>query len=240
MLRLPLTWFFALSALVTLRAAAWVLGVLVVLPTLPGAAHGADTPAPLAPSALAPPLKQMKVRWDGAQLSAGGGGLLTFDSPRFGLTRNAGLRAHTGIDLDAPPGTPIYAVADGVIDLTRYSDSMLGTDILLTFRPTVPMLRYLSRMGQGDDDGVLFANYAHLSAVFVAQGQRVAAGTMIGRTGTSGNADQKYPHLHFEIRKTRLPGMGAAGLANRIDPELMFQVDFSLPVEAAMRAGSGK
>jgi murein DD-endopeptidase MepM/ murein hydrolase activator NlpD len=147
-------------------------------------------------------------------------------------------RAHTGIDLDAAPGTPIFAVADGVIDLARYGDAMLGTDILLTFRPTAPMLTYLARMGHFDEDGVLFAHYGHLSAVFVSQGQRVKAGTMIGRTGTSGNADQKYPHLHFEIRKIRLPGIGAEGLHHRIDPELMFQVDFSMPVEAATRGGA--
>jgi murein DD-endopeptidase MepM/ murein hydrolase activator NlpD len=194
--------------------------------------------ATLTPSELTPPLKEMKVRWDGARVADGG--MKSFDSPRFGLTRNGGQRAHTGIDLDAAPGTPIFAVADGVIDLARYGDAMLGTDILLTFRPTAPMLTYLARMGHYDDDGVLFAHYGHLSAVFVSQGQRVKAGTMIGRTGTSGNADQKYPHLHFEIRKIRLPGIGAEGLHNRIDPELMFQVDFSMPVEAATRGGAGK
>jgi murein DD-endopeptidase MepM/ murein hydrolase activator NlpD len=58
---------------------------------------------------------------------------------------------------------------------------------------------------------------------------------MIGRTGTSGNADQKYPHLHFEVRRIRWPGAGAAGLRQRIDPELLFKVDFSSPVEAVTR-----
>jgi murein DD-endopeptidase MepM/ murein hydrolase activator NlpD len=159
----------------------------------------------------------------------------TFDSPRFGLVRNGGARPHAGVDLDAPVGTPIFAVADGVITLARFNDPMLGSDILLMFRPTAPMLTYLASVGSAATDGILFAHYAHLSAVFVETGQRVARGTMIGRTGTSGNADQKYPHLHFEIRKMRFPGIGAAGLANRIDPELMFKVDFSTPVEAVRR-----
>lgn len=187
----------------------------------------------LVASALTPPLQEMKVRWDGARPAQGG--MKTFDSPRFGMTRNDGTRAHTGIDLDAPVGTPIYAVADGLIELTRYGDAMLGTDVLLIFRPTPELATYLQRIGSGDEDGVLFANYAHLSAVFVEQGQRVTGGTLIGRTGATGNADQKYPHLHFEIRKVRLPGVGAAGLRNRIDPELLFRVDFALPVEAATR-----
>lgn len=192
-----------------------------------------DNAAALQPSELTPPLEEMKVRWDGSEAS--GSGMKTFDSPRFGMVRDGGARAHTGVDLDAPVGTPIFAVADGVITLARYSDPMLGSDVLLMFRPTASMLTYLASVGSAASDGVLFANYAHLSAVFVETGQRVARGTMIGRTGTSGNADQKYPHLHFEIRKTRFPGIGAAGLRNRIDPELMFKVDFSTPVEAVTR-----
>lgn len=200
----------------------------------PASASGNDVAGTLAPSRLTPPLQEMKVRWDGQQSTDGG--MKTFDSPRFGLTRDGGARAHVGIDLDAPAGTPIFAVADGVIDLARYGEATLGTDVLLMFRPTAPLLAYLARIGHGDDDGVLFAHYAHLSAVFVETGQRVRAGTMIGRTGFSGNADQKYPHLHFEIRKTRWPGAGAAGLRQRIDPELLFQIDFATPVEAATRA----
>ena len=196
-------------------------------------AGGKDNAAALQPSELTPPLEEMKVRWDGSEAS--GSGMKTFDSPRFGMVRDGGARAHAGVDLDAPVGTPIFAVADGVITLARYSDPMLGSDVLLMFRPTASMLTYLASVGSAASDGVLFANYAHLSAVFVETGQRVARGTMIGRTGTSGNADQKYPHLHFEIRMTRFPGIGAAGLRNRIDPELMFKVDFSTPVEAVTR-----
>ena len=197
-----------------------------------------DDAALLSPSELTPPLAEMKVRWDGSQSTAGG--MKTFDSPRFGMVRNGGGRAHTRVDLEAPIGTPIFAVADGVIDLARYNDPRLGSDILLMFRPTPPILAYLAGVGSAAEHGVIFAHYAHLSAVFVQTGQRVARGTMIGRTGISGNADQKYPHLHFEIRKIRFPGIGEAGLRNRIDPELLFRVDFSTPVEAVTRSAGGK
>lgn len=204
--------------------------------TAPSTARGAGDTAKatsLQPSDLTPPLQDMKVRWDGK--GAGGSGMKTFDSPRFGMVRNGGTRPHAGVDLDAPVGTPIFAVADGVITQARFNDPMLGSDILLMFRPAASMLSYLASIGNAAPEGVLFAHYAHLSAVFVETGQSVARGTMIGRTGTSGNAEQKYPHLHFEIRKTRFPSIGAAGLRNRIDPELMFKVDFSTPVEAITR-----
>ncbi len=184
----------------------------------------------LDPSTLSNPLPEMKVRWDGGRAAVGG--LQTFDSPRFGMTRDGGARAHAGIDIEAPIGTPVYAVADGVIDLARFNDPLYGADILLVFRPDPAVLAYLKSTGNSADEGVLFAHYAHLSAVFVETGQSVKRGTTIGRTGTSGNADQKYPHLHFEVRKIRWPGAGAAGLHNRIDPELLFRVDFSTPVEA--------
>jgi len=208
-------------------------GAWAAMATMARGAEGKDLAAALQPSELTPPLEDMKVRWDGN--AAGGSGMKTFDSPRFGLVRDGGARAHTGVDLDAPVGTPIYAVADGIVTLARYNDPMLGSDILLMFRPTASMLTYLASIGSAASDGVLFADYAHLSALFVETGQRVARGTMIGRTGISGNAEQKYPHLHFEIRKTRFPGIGADGLRNRIDPEVMFKVDFSTPVEAVTR-----
>jgi murein DD-endopeptidase MepM/ murein hydrolase activator NlpD len=209
-------------------AATWVAWTAV------NAADRKGDDASLPRSELTPPLQDMKVRWDGTQTA--GSGMKSFDSPRFGMTRDGGARAHAGLDLEAPIGTPIFAVADGVIDLARYGDALYGADIMLMFRPTAVVAAYLARIGSADDDGVLFAHYAHLSAVFVETGQRVSRGTMIGRTGISGNADQKYPHVHFEIRKTRFPGTGVAGLRGRIDPELLFQIDFSTPVEAVTRS----
>jgi murein DD-endopeptidase MepM/ murein hydrolase activator NlpD len=219
-----------------LGALSWLLGCAAARANDKTARDNSNHNAPphgLLPSALTPPLQEMKVRWDGSRVEASG--LKSFDSPRFGLTRDGGGRAHAGLDLEAPVGTPVFAVADGVIDLARYGDALYGHDILLAFRPTEAIATYLARTGSGDDDGVLFAHYAHLSAVFVETGQRVGRGAIIGRTGTTGNADQKYPHLHFEVRKTRWPGAGAAGLRGRIDPELLFKVDFSMPVEAATR-----
>lgn len=214
-------------------------GVACAIPASVVLSSSHAAPPPLAdrlkPSPLVPPLPEMKIRWDDTAEAAANGALRSFDSPRFGMTRDGGARAHTGLDLEAPVGTPVYAVADGVVDLARYGDAQYGADILLAFRPTAEMLAYLARVAGPDDDGILYAHYAHLSAVFVETGQAVQRGTVIARTGISGNADQKYPHLHFEIRKQRWPGAGAEGLRQRIDPEQMFRVDFSAPADAAVR-----
>lgn len=66
-----------------------------------------------------------------------------------------------------------------------------------------------------------FAFYAHLDRIDVKIGQLVKAGTQIGLTGDTGNAngmttEKKGGHLHFEIRTIQNPGLGLGG---RINPE---------------------
>jgi murein DD-endopeptidase MepM/ murein hydrolase activator NlpD len=46
-------------------------------------------------------------------------------------------------------------------------------------------------------------------------GDLVKGGSKIGATGVSGNADKKYPHLHFDIRDT---AARQGGLRGRFDP----------------------
>ncbi len=45
--------------------------------------------------------------------------------------------------------------------------------------------------------------YAHLSEILVRPGQRVTAGTPVGREGNSGHSTG--PHLHFEVRLAGVP-----------------------------------
>jgi murein DD-endopeptidase MepM/ murein hydrolase activator NlpD len=175
----------------------------------------------------------MEIRFDGIQNA---GGLRTVEGARFGMTRDGGRRPHSGIDLYARPGTPVLAITDGLIDRVRLGDPQYGQDILLKFRLGPAWLAHLARFGITDRDGVLYAQYAHLGSVAVATGASVRRGQVLGTTGTTGNADQRYPQLHFELRKIRSPGAGLAGLRNRINPELVFpRIDYSKPVEALDR-----
>jgi len=121
----------------------------------------------------------------------------------FGMVRNHHQRAHQGWDLLAYPGTPCYAISDGEVVRT-YIDGDYGNYIILKFE----------HRGQ-----TRFAVYAHLSIVVARNRERVAAGELIGLTGTTGNAhglkgdDQ---HLHFEIRTIEHPGHKLNG---RLDPK---------------------
>jgi murein DD-endopeptidase MepM/ murein hydrolase activator NlpD/uncharacterized Zn-binding protein involved in type VI secretion len=125
----------------------------------------------------------------------------------FGMVRAHGRKAHQGWDLAANLGTPVHAMADGVIEDVCCEDvSDYGLSITLAFTAmwgTTPVTHY--------------AFYAHLSEVWVKPGMPVRAGMPIGRTGDSGNARGEPPHLHFEVRTSKVAGRG---LANRLDPGL--------------------
>jgi murein DD-endopeptidase MepM/ murein hydrolase activator NlpD len=105
----------------------------------------------------------------------------------WGAPRDGGRRRHQGIDLLAPAGTRLVAVASGHI--TRLSNTERGRGgISLWLR---------------DRHGTAFY-YAHNQHNLVHPGQRVRAGQVIARVGSTGNARGGPPHLHFQIH----PGGG--------------------------------
>jgi murein DD-endopeptidase MepM/ murein hydrolase activator NlpD len=94
----------------------------------------------------------------------------------------AWVRFHTGIDLAAAYGVPVAAVAVGTVHIVE-SPTGFGLHILLTpLTAASASTVYL---------------YGHLSDLAVPDGETVAAGTVIGFVGSSGNSSG--PHLHFEV-----------------------------------------
>ena len=93
--------------------------------------------------------------------------------PRFG-----DMRLHKGIDLAGDPGTPIYAMDDGVVLKAEYNPSF-GRMVVLD---------------HGDGATTL---YAHCRKLLVEVGEEVAAGAWIAEMGATGRTTG--PHLHFEI-----------------------------------------
>ena len=91
---------------------------------------------------------------------------------------------HTGVDIDAPYGTPVRAAADG--DVT-------GAAMGAGYGRTVVL-------NHGHD---LLTVYGHLSAIAVVPGQNVTRGQVIGYVGQSGRATG--PHLHYEVRVHNVP-----------------------------------
>ncbi|MDQ6874711.1 MAG: M23 family metallopeptidase [Actinomycetota bacterium] len=91
---------------------------------------------------------------------------------------------HDGIDLAAPMGAPIYAVADGVVEQAG-PDPGYGNLI---------MIRHDKRTE---------SFYGHEEKILVLPGQRVHAGQLIALVGNLGFSTG--PHLHFGIRVDGVP-----------------------------------
>ena len=91
-------------------------------------------------------------------------------------------RMHTGVDLTARKGTPIYATGDGTVTTAGRNANGLGG------YGTVCVINH----GYGFQ-----TLYAHMSEVKVKPGQKVKRGELIGRVGSTGLS--QGPHLHYEV-----------------------------------------
>lgn len=89
-------------------------------------------------------------------------------------------RFHTGIDLAAPVGTPIYAARAGQVDTAGWSRYGYGLHVII------------------NHGGAQETLYAHMSRIAVRPGQWVGRGELIGYVGSTGWSTG--PHLHFEVR----------------------------------------
>ena len=86
---------------------------------------------------------------------------------------------HEGIDFLADPGTPVVAAAGGVV----------------TFAGFHPQYGYMIDIDHGND---LSTRYAHLSKLYVKEGDVVSRAKRVALSGNTGRSTG--PHLHFEVR----------------------------------------
>lgn len=107
-------------------------------------------------------------------------------SSNFGTRRHPVLgqtRMHSGVDLAAPTGTPIYAAAAGRVSFAGWNGGY-GNLVIINH-------------GNG-----LSTRYGHMSRISVKQGQQVTQGQTIGAVGQTGLATG--PHVHYEVRKNNV------------------------------------
>jgi murein DD-endopeptidase MepM/ murein hydrolase activator NlpD len=100
----------------------------------------------------------------------------------FNASRSGG-RSHNALDIMAPRGSLVVSATDGVVE--QLHQSRLGG--------TTAYVR--------STDGNWVYYYAHLEsyAPGLEAGQRLRQGDPIGRVGSTGNADPRWPHLHFAM-----------------------------------------
>ncbi len=94
--------------------------------------------------------------------------------------RGAYQRFHTGLDLAAPMGTPIYAARAGQVETAGWSPYGYGLNVILNHGGNVETL------------------YGHMSRIVAQPGEYVQRGQLIGYVGSTGWSTG--PHVHFEVR----------------------------------------
>lgn len=106
---------------------------------------------------------------------------------RHNFTSGFGMRSHpvtgkfqmhNGIDLAAPPGTPIRATGDGIVTFAGRNGNY-------------------GLMVRVQHLGGISSIYAHLEKIYVQKGQSVSRNQQIGGMGSTGASTG--PHLHYEI-----------------------------------------
>ncbi len=135
---------------------------------------------------------------DGAAAAPSGDGLIvpvsgiarTALSDTYEDARGGGERVHEAIDIMAPRGTPVIAAAPGTVE--KLFQSQDGGNTIY----------------QRSEDRRTIYYYAHLDsyAPDIAEGQKVARGQTLGVVGSTGNASETAPHLHFAILRTTPEG----------------------------------
>lgn len=137
-----------------------------------------------APAAAQPPTQGNPTLCAPAALTIPVPGVLPTDlRDTYTDSRSGGTRAHEALDIMAPRGTPVLAVASGRI--ARLFLSKPGGITIYQFDP----------------EGQVAYYYAHLDgyAAGLAEGQDVRQGQLLGYVGSTGNANPDAPHLHFGI-----------------------------------------
>ncbi len=100
---------------------------------------------------------------------------------------------HDGIDIWANAGTPIYAVLDGVVVASYYSDSAGNFTIIY-------------------HGGNLYTEYMHQSERYVSAGDKVTQGQTIGLVGSTGWSTGAHLHIGVVVSSS------GYNYNNRVDP----------------------
>jgi murein DD-endopeptidase MepM/ murein hydrolase activator NlpD len=106
-------------------------------------------------------------------------------------------RLHAGLDFSAPTGTPIYATADGEVQIAGFNTDGYGNKVVINHGYGFQTL------------------YAHMVRVIANVGQSVKRGEVIGYVGSTGKSTGS--HLHYEVIKR----------GTKVDPVYYFYNDLT-------------
>ena len=94
---------------------------------------------------------------------------------------------HAGVDFDGELGDPVFAALPGRVITAEFNGGGYGNLVVI-------------RRGDGTE-----VRYAHLNRILVEVGDRIRAGTRIGRMGTTGQSTGVHLHLEVRVNNGRTP-----------------------------------
>jgi murein DD-endopeptidase MepM/ murein hydrolase activator NlpD len=107
---------------------------------------------------------------------------------RYGSTMGGNFQQHQGVEFNNAAGTPVHAVADGLVVFAGPAEAGANTVAI--------------RHDRGWEDQQVFTTYYHNTALEVRTGQRVRAGDLIARVGNTGRATNDHLHLEVHVAPT--------------------------------------
>ncbi len=187
-------------------------------------------PPPPTPTATPEPLPVVKGRlwsnfeplppseadhfWIGRAFAPGTQTQLASPNYQFGSTAGGRYRAHHGVDIGNPHGTPVLAATEGtVIHAGPDAEALLGP--YNNFYGNTVVIRLARQLPVAGGALDVFLLYGHLSGVTVEVGQTVTRDEVVGAVGMTGIAIG--PHLHVEVR------VGANTYEHNVNPYLWME-----------------
>jgi len=137
----------------------------------------------IVPDGVPPKAKPIVPVGPAAPLYAGGTGQLAW--PVGGRITQYPVWYHMAIDIANSAAPGIAAAEEGVVSLVAYQNYAYGYHLII------------------DHGNGLQTLYAHLSEIYVVEGQQVSRGEVIGKMGSTGRSTGI--HLHFEVRVNGTP-----------------------------------
>jgi len=105
-----------------------------------------------------------------------------------------GAGSHPAVDIKVPAGTPVFAIANGVVTKAGSSSGFGNTIVLKHMDVPNP---------NGTGNTTLYSSYSHLSTYFVTEDDVITKGDIIGEVGSTGTSTTN--HLHFQLDNDSAP-----------------------------------
>ncbi len=102
--------------------------------------------------------------------------------------------SHLGVDIRAPLGTPVMAIAHGIVTKVVSTENADGKYVVI---------RHDAVSFNGNPPASYYSSYLHLESVHVAEGTIIRKGEILGKVGMTGITTT--PHLHFQIDTANAP-----------------------------------